>query len=399
MFRFKQVYYFLLMCLSVTSVAAPREQFLIVPNCLLSNKFKFETIATHQELRLIKTQQFDAFQQVRTNRRADCRGFINVTAAWCQREASGDENAAHFLEKYLVESHPSDFTRSYKIKYQAPVRQLIQKINRENMSSALFELTDLPDRNANTLSGKYAAKWIIKRLTDYVSKTTADRADIFTIATVSPTKQPSIILRIGKQAEQPAVVLGAHFDTLKKIHHNQPGANDNASGAITLLETARILLASDLDFNKAIYLIWYGGREEGMLGSQSVVTHFNNEKIVVDAVLELDQTGYRKKLETGIGLSDDFTDAALTAFVADLAAAYVKIPVGAVHCGYACSDHAIWYQNGNRVAYPLSTMNDEGSPYSHTAQDTVENLSLDLMSDFVKLSLAFIVELAEVKAR
>jgi bacterial leucyl aminopeptidase len=66
-----------------------------------------------------------------------------------------------------------------------------------------------------------------------------------------------------------------------------------------------------------------------------------------------------------------------------------------MRCGYACSDHVSWYLNGNRVAYPFEVMDDRGNPYVHTRRDTIDKISVNQMSHFVKLSLAFVVELAE----
>lgn len=64
-------------------------------------------------------------------------------------------------------------------------------------------------------------------------------------------------------------------------------------------------------------------------------------------------------------------------------------------CGYACSDHATWYQNGYNSAIAFETEMNKYDPYIHTPNDTMSQVSLSHMTDFAKLSVAFAVELAE----
>jgi leucyl aminopeptidase len=212
---------------------------------------------------------------------------------------------------------------------------------------------------------------------------------------MNKAKQSSVIVKIGSHLTGPGIIIGSHMDTLDSEHEYKPGADDDASGVATLLETARVILSSHQQFKKPLYLVWYAGEEEGKLGSQSVVQDFRRRNIPVAAVMQLDMTGFASKNGMGIGLTDDYTDTGLTAYLADLVTNYVKLPVGAVTCGYACSDHVSWYQNGTPVAYPFETMDDVGNPHVDTRNDTVEKLSVSHIADFVKLSVAFAIELAE----
>lgn len=375
---------------------AQQAQFLVVPDCLLAKHFPYELLGKEKDLRLIKTSKLKEFQAVRVKLPFYCRGFINVTEEWQHNLASKNKDVTAFLQSYLPALRPSDFTRRYKIQNKEKVTELLQRIDPKLVSTNLNLLANLPDRYVNSDSGVYASKWIKQQLKSIAKASGRDDIAIYTLATNNHARQASVVIKIGKELNEPGIVMGAHMDTIDSTNEYQPGADDDASGAVTLLETARVLLESDMQFNKPIYLIWYAGEEAGKLGSQSVVQNFNRNTIAVDSVLQLDGVGYVGK-ELGIGLMDDFTDAGLTAFVADLVGTYLKLPVGAVRCGYACSDHFTWYQNGNRVAYPFSTMDDEGNLKVHTRKDTVDSISLDHIMDFVRLSLAFAVELAGPK--
>lgn len=386
----------LLFLFAIKSYSQVNEQFLVVPDCLLGDEFSYAELAQAENLRLIKTSQLARLQTASIKKPRHCRGFMNVTHDWQRYSLRRNSKAAQFLQRYLDYGELSDLTRGYKIQHQSPIHSLIAEINARQVENHVAELSAFPDRYADSESGQEAADWIESQVKKMAAASGHNDIEIYKISTMG-VKQPSIVLKIGRHLTGPAVVIGAPMDTLAaSFHHKKPGADDNASGAATILEAARVLLDSSYKLKKPLYFIWYAGEKAGKLGSQSVVKHFNQNSISVDAVLQLDMTGYLNKSNTGIGLVDDFTDGGLTAFVADLVAVYVKKPAGVVRCGYACGDHASWYLNGNRVAYPFETMDDKGNPYARTHKDTADRVSVVRMLDFVKLSIAFAVELGEV---
>ena len=392
--------YLLARCLSIVglglftinSYAFETEQVLVVPHCLLSENVKHEELAKVSYLRLIKTSELHDLQLARKKSDPRCQGFINVTQAWKLDTKNKNHHPSTFLKRYFAVSRPSDFVRGYKIQYQNQINPLFEKINERSMKQALQVLTQFPDRHVNSEDGVKAVQWIKKQLEEMIAKQSRQDVSVFLVPTINQAMQPSVVMKIGKNLSEPGIVMGAHIDTFDSLDESQPGADDNASGVVTLLETARILLSGDMKFKKPLYFVWYAGSEEGKLGSQSVLQYFNQNRISVDAVLQLDKTGFARG-ERGVGIVDDLTDAGLTAFVADLATSYLKLPVSAVRCGYACSDHVIWYQNGYRVAYPLESMDETTNPYVHRRKDTTDRLSIEHMTDFVKLSVAFAVEL------
>ncbi len=66
----------------------------------------------------------------------------------------------------------------------------------------------------------------------------------------------------GTEKSSRYVLVGAHMDTV----YNGPGAVDNTSGTVTVLETARNLAKEKP--KKTIRFAWFGGEEEGLHGSQ-----------------------------------------------------------------------------------------------------------------------------------
>ena len=97
------------------------------------------------------------------------------------------------------------------------------------------------------------------------------------------------------------VYVTAHFDSVGK----GPGANDNASGVGAMLEIANAM--KDLDIDKDVRFVAFGGEEEGLLGSM-VYTKFlsTEEKARSIACFNLDMVGtdYKTVTELGIYTSD-----------------------------------------------------------------------------------------------
>lgn len=303
-------------------------------------------------------------------------------------------------------THHKIFSKTYTIQYPDHVNNLLNQINPQNMWENLMFLTMFPDRGADHDTGKQAAIWIKNQIEVTARKYGRNDVSVFFINTRHEgriLKQPSVIAKIGT-SEEPGIVIGAHLDTVycegygcpeKNI---SPGADDDGSGTVTVLETARTLIASNLHFQKPIYLIWYAAEESGSLGSEAVVNYFQKNRIPIYAVTQFDQTGYSFKNDPTIWLFNSHTldyDSALTKYMETLINTYIKQPVKYTHGG--CSDELIWINKGYAVARAAEAdyANNQSNPDTHGSTDTIDKLSLSHMADYLKLAIAFAVELAE----
>lgn len=100
-------------------------------------------------------------------------------------------------------------------------------------------------------------------------------------------------------------------------------------------------------------------------------------------------------------MQGDFVDEGLTAFMKKLIEKYPKSTAGDVRCGYACSDHASAYKYGYPAAMigESSWINEDesvqiGYPWIHSKNDTMDHVDFEYLQDFVKVTAAFITELA-----
>lgn len=88
----------------------------------------------------------------------------------------------------------------------------------------------------------------------------------------------------GTEKPDEVVLLGAHLDSWDI----GTGGTDNGTGAIAVLEAARILKASGVKPRRTIRFVLFGAEEEGLLGSQAYTSAHEKELDKVQAVLVLD---------------------------------------------------------------------------------------------------------------
>ncbi|CAG0927593.1 Aminopeptidase S [Thermoflexales bacterium] len=82
-------------------------------------------------------------------------------------------------------------------------------------------------------------------------------ADVF-----SPGTSGNLIAHIPGADATRALILGGHIDS-----PNSPGAMDDGSGSVVLLEVARVLNAAQLQPPTDLYLVWFGSEELSLYGS------------------------------------------------------------------------------------------------------------------------------------
>lgn len=388
----------------------PTKHLMITPNCLLKNisSANIKTLSVTDSLSLLEVNDAGVNQLIaarQQQQKTPCGGFMDVTEDWNAYQSpqtwTQTQKSNNFLKNYAKNvAKPVDqvtLKPAYAIQYERQVGELLKKLNPQNMWNSLTTLSNFQDRYARSDNGVKAAKWLQTEVENMAA--TYGRKDISTyfVKTGPSYKQPSLVVKLGTQ-DVPGIVIGAHMDTLSGSFSKKPGADDDGTGTVTVLEVARTILESGMQFKKPIYFIWYAAEEEGLVGSGYVVKYFQNKNIPVDAVIHLDMTGYAYQNDPTIWLIDDYTNNDLTKFLETLINTYVKKPIDHTKCGYACSDHASWHQKGYKAAIPFEAKFGNDNPYIHTSRDTMEWLSLDHMTNYAQIGVAFAVELAEPTA-
>ncbi|KAI9677735.1 MAG: Leucine aminopeptidase 1 [Trizodia sp. TS-e1964] len=301
-----------------------------------------------------------------------------------------------------------------KVKYptrpihQKKVAPLLKDLSKFYMQQNLEKLTSFFTRYYKSPYGAESAAWLLSRVNASIVYTGADKRGVYVRPFEHPWGQPSIIATIPGKTNK-TIVIGAHQDSINLFGPSffaAPGADDDGSGTVTILEAFHILLTSDDIANRSaentIEFHWYSAEEGGLLGSQAVFSAYEKQGRDVKAMLQQDMTGYvQRTLEAGeperVGVITDFVDGGLTDFIKKIITEYCDIPYVETECGYACSDHA----SATKAGYPSAFVIESDFKYSdrkiHTTEDKIKYLSFDHMLQHAKLTLGLAFELAFAK--
>ncbi|KAG7858488.1 hypothetical protein KL939_002610 [Ogataea angusta] len=280
------------------------------------------------------------------------------------------------------------------------VNALLADIDPSSIHGTLKELSSFKSRYYQSEKYLDSSVWVYGKLVGYASG-----RENYSLTVVNHEKFPqsSYILQIkgtNGSDERPTIVLGAHIDSMNLVLPSflpAPGADDDGSGVVTLLETLRIVTEHGLAFPNNIEFHFYAAEEGGMLGSLDIFNAYFLQKEVV-AMLQQDMTGYAaKSLRKGhpehFGLITDYTSPYLNEFLRQVIETYCQIPVFETTCGYPCSDHYSAYMNGFPAGMVAEAQREYWNPYVHTTGDTIDKLSMLHIAEHVKLCLGYVYEL------
>ncbi|KAF2439975.1 leucine aminopeptidase 1 [Karstenula rhodostoma CBS 690.94] len=309
------------------------------------------------------------------------------------------------LDASPIKQNVAAATFPASVTHQSSITPLLPLLSTASMRATLEPLTQFRNRYFNSTYGAQSSEWLLKTARDIVSASGAVNATVEAFG--HSFLQSSIIARIPGRSEK-TIVLGAHQDSINsrdadRVNNRAPGADDDGSGTVTILEALRVVLTDEAvrtgNAPNTLELHWYAAEEGGLLGSVDIWKKYKAEGRDVKAMLQQDMTGYSKgttdkgKPEV-VGVITDYVDAGLTEFITKVVDAYCDIGYVRTECGYGCSDHASAYRNGYPSAFVFESDFTDDSPYIHTSQDTLETVNFDHMLQHAKLTVGFAYELA-----
>lgn len=317
-----------------------------------------------------------------------------------RKSESAALQALHLIPQGL--NHVLDFT----ITEDAFISGCLDLVNHENIGNTILDLEGYGTRFHTKPSGVQASIDIKNNWEAMVNA--ADRNDISVdFFNHSFTNQKSVIVTIqGTQFPDEIVVVGGHLDSGDySIQNFAPGADDNASGIGVLTETLRILLESGFHPTRTVQIMGYAAEEVGLYGSADIAQSYANSAKNVLAALQLDMTNYKgSDFDIAIISDSNYTSNELNLFLIELLEHYHSneddpISYGISYCGYACSDHVSWTENGYPASFPFEAAMNDTNPFIHTTNDTYANMGSTAVhsAKFVKLALEFIIEIAKTQ--
>lgn len=285
----------------------------------------------------------------------------------------------------------------------AAVDALLPKLDKALMRSNLQTFSNFHNRYYRADYGRQSSEWLLAQVKAVISASGAT-ANVTASAYRHSFVQSSVVATIPGKGPK-LVVVGAHQDSVNgrsPTTGRAPGADDNGSGSVGILDAFRVLLSDPKvaagQAANTIEFHWYAGEEGGLLGSQDIFTAYSRQKREVVGMMNQDLTGYTQgTVNAGkkpvVGIMTDYTDAPLNAFVKLVVTEYCAISYVETKCGYACSDHA----SAGRAGYPATLATESAfehvSKLIHTADDTMATVDFDQVLEFAKLATGFAYEL------
>jgi hypothetical protein len=184
-----------------------------------------------------------------------------------------------------------------------------------------------------------------------------------------------------------------------------PGVNDDGSGVALVMELARVLGESGLEFDATLVFIAFVAEEQGLVGARMHAQKAAADKVVIDAVLNNDMVG---NIEAGSGLVDgssvrvfsegpeDSPSRQLARYIQRVAATYVPAQQIRLMARYdrfgRGGDHTPFNQGGFTAV--RITESNENFERQHTTADTIDGVSLPYLLRNVKVNVAVAASLA-----
>ncbi|TDZ38816.1 Leucine aminopeptidase A [Colletotrichum spinosum] len=280
------------------------------------------------------------------------------------------------------------------------VNALIPKLDKDRMRTHLERFSAFHNRYYLSRTGVESAEWLHGQISAVVDAAGHPTANVRSVRHVA-WPQPSIIVTVPGRSPR-TVIVGAHIDSIAigdRGTGRAPGADDNGSGSVMVLEVLRVLLSDPRiasgDTVNTLEFHWYGAEEAGNLGSQDIFTQYRASNRSVVSMLNQDMVGYvgRDGVER-FGVVTDWTDAGQVAYMKRIIDAYTDIPYEETVCGYACSDHASANRNGFPSSFIFEAPFGNHNPHIHTPNDTMEHVSFDHALQHAKMTTGYMYELA-----
>lgn len=288
----------------------------------------------------------------------------------------------------------------------APVQERVDEISVTSVRRALEELVALGPRYAgDSIKTEFALSFITERLESYGYEVRFEPGEF----TIDDVPQVNVIAEL-RGSEEPNVIceIGAHYDTVE----GSPGADDNGSGVIGVLEVARVLAGAPVA--RTIRFCFFSAEETGLDGSRAHVEQaLERTDESIDGILVLEMIGYATDEEnsqdapirvpviaslpyTGdfICVVGNFSSGGIGNIFEACADAYTpELPyysanrIGGFFADAARSDHSPYWEAGLRGIMLTDTANFR-NPHYHRESDTVDKINFDFMTAVTRAAAA-----------
>lgn len=273
------------------------------------------------------------------------------------------------------------------------IREMMNQVDMDSLEATVQFLQDYGERKFNGTHIAQARDWVEAKMLSYGLETEVQEFHVSSWMG-SATCHNIIGIQRGTLYPDTYVVCGSHYDSFS-YYGLCPGADDNATGTATVLESARILTQYEFEYS-IIYCV-FSAEECGLYGSEAYANRCASEGMEILGYFNNDMNGY---LNPGDEIHIDCiypnSVQPIGTYYMNVGSVYFpEMQIQHVNLDYGDSDHTSFNNVGYMGIYPFEDVNHE-SPYIHTSEDLIGNSvnSFEMSQRYTQMNIGCLTELA-----
>ena len=279
------------------------------------------------------------------------------------------------------------------------IREMMDQVNMDSLQATVQYLQDYQSRIWNSDNAFAASDWIAGRMAALGLE--VEQQPFYANTWLgSGQAAPNVIgIQRGTLYPDVYVVCGSHFDSFSFDAYYSggicPGADDNATGVASVLESARIM--TQYEFEYSIIYCAYGCEEMGLYGSEAYAARCQQQGMEILGYFNNDMNGY---LNPGDPIHIDCiypnSVAPIGDYYMNIGSVYFpELPIRHVNFNEGDSDHTSFNNHGYMGIYPFEDYQNY-SPYIHTTEDLI-GLSVnswEMSQQYCRMNIGCLAEIA-----
>ncbi len=278
------------------------------------------------------------------------------------------------------------------------IREMLNQVNMDSLEATVQHLQDYGSRIWNSENAFAASDWIASRMEALGLEVEQQPFNANTWMG-SGAAAPNVIgIQRGILYPDTYVVCGSHFDSFSYEAMmgggTAPGADDNATGVASVLESARIM--TQYEFEYSIIYCAYGCEEMGLYGSEAYASRCQQQGMDIIGYFNNDMNGYLYGDQIHIDCIYPNSVEPIGTYYMNVGEVYYpELPIRHVNFNQGDSDHTSFNNHGYMGIYPFEDYQNY-SPYIHTPNDLIGTsvTSFEMSQQYCQMNIACLAEIA-----
>ena len=278
------------------------------------------------------------------------------------------------------------------------IREMLNQVNMDSLEATVQHLQDYGSRIWNSDNAFAASDWIAGRMEALGLEVEQQPFNANTWMGSGQAAPNVIGIQRGTLYPDTYVVCGSHFDSFSYEAMygggTAPGADDNATGVASVLESARIM--TQYEFEYSIIYCAYGCEEMGLYGSEAYASRCQQEGMDIIGYFNNDMNGYLYGDQIHIDCIYPNSVEPIGTYYMNVGSVYYpELPIRHVNFNEGDSDHTSFNNHGYMGIYPFEDY-QHYSPYIHTVNDLIGNSvnSFAMGQQYCQMNIACLAEVA-----